>query len=1102
MPEAQPYLRSQTPATPSSWLHTYKPLWIIAVIDLLVLGILVVALTASRERDVEKISSTLESVSHSMNDILSWRFERIQFALLSTIDEIERQTANGGASWGSLDGYGKSLDERLPETLGFLLTDRHGQLIYASPRALSGKISAADAENFALLRDNPHAGLVISKPFYGHSWPHPIMMLSMAYSQPDGTFGGIVACAVSIDMFVSVLEAVEIAGPSAMATLWDKRLGLVTQYPKGEFILDAKPSGPLNTLIMRDAAPTIYHHNRADFGNKNRIAFFCKLSQWPLYLSVGVYERDILVKWRQDLFSLGFLGLMCIAISFWGGLAYIRHIIDIEASERRYKGLFNNMQAGLALFEPVFSPTGTICDFRYVEINSAYCKIFKAPPEDIVGNTLLHRIANKTTQAAQWLNPLITTAETGEPAHFDFFLVGGNLWIDIVAYRPEAGKVAILCIDVSESKFAQARASRISRMYAALSRCNQAIVRCATRESLFSEVCRAAVEAGGLKGAWIGLVNKATGSVRPVASLGLDDSDLQQLHVSIYEDDPYGSGPTGCAIRYNEAIWSDNSTTDPRLVPWWQLIKKTGFISVGALPLRQRGEVLGNMTLYATESGAFDAEVRGLLAEMAANVSFALDNFAWEEERRRNEARINELAFYDQLTGLANKPLLTDRIRLAVAASERNQQYSALLITDLDSFKTINDTLGHDHGDSLLKQVGRRLLALTQAEDTLARFGGDEFVLLLQGVSSQREVAVEKVALAARNILAAVSEPIIVEGIVCHCTASIGAALFGADTVTPDELLKQADLAMYQAKDAGRNTVRFFDPQMQKVVLERIELERQLEEAIRHEQFVLYYQPQVDANNRVIGAEALIRWQHPAHGLIPPTQFIPLAEDNGMIVRIGVWALRQACAQLVRWAALPGLSRLSVAVNVSVRQFRDSGFLRDVTAAVQESGIDPSLLKLEITESQLALNMQELISTMVELGNLGIRFSLDDFGKGYSSMTYLKLLPLEQLKIDGSFIRDLLTDANDAAIASTIIALSQSLGLSVVAECVEHRDQRDVLLNMGCTMFQGDLFSMPLSVQDFERYVMETAQAAEAEGRDKNNPTALKGGPLPARWFL
>lgn len=1081
MADDQACLRINSKCGKFSRLHSYKHLWVIAIINLLVLGIVAFALVASRQREYAKAVSTLEGVSQSIDDALSWRFEKINLALLSAIDEVQRQAVNSSAFWENFEEYGKKFDNRLPETLGFLLTNAQGRVVYASPRALSGEMSITHADHFIQLSNNPSSGMVVSQPFYSQLWARPVILLSIRYSQADGSFGGLAACAVSLDMFSNIMSSAELVGANAVATIWDIRLGLVTQYPRGNFWLDAKPSPPLRKLIEQDAAPALYQHNRSDFGNRNRIAYFRKLSQWPLYLSVGVFEGDVLEKSRHDMIHLGLLWVVCVFISVWNGIVHARQLRALELGEKRYKGLFDNMQAALALCSPVLSPDGKICDFRFIEINNAYCDIFKVGRGDVVGKTLIERISLKTSNSALWVNSLIGTAETGEPARFEFYLAGNNLWIDIVAYKSDADIIAILCIDISERKFAQARVIRISQMYAALSRCNQAIVRCSTRDDLFSEVCRAAVETGGMKGAWVGLVERQTGKVPPVASFGLSDADLLQLDVSVVASDPKGGGPTGRAIRSNEPVWSDNTTTDPTLTPWWQLARKTGFLSIGVLPLRQRGEVVGNLTLYADEAEAFDADVRELLAEMALNVSFALDSFTWEEERRRNEARINELAYYDQLTGLANRPLLIEHIRQAVAAGIKEAQYNALLFIDLDRFKTINDTLGHDHGDSLLKQVGQRLLAIIPPDDTVARFGGDEFVLLLRGLPADADHAAEAVASICRRVLNAIREPILVEGITCNCTASIGVALFGKYNITPDELLKQADLAMYQAKDAGRNTVRFFDPTMQQTVLERLELERDLEEAMRIEQFVLYFQPIIDIDDTVIGAEALIRWQHPTRGLVSPAEFIPLAEENGMIARIGAWVLREACSQLARWAEIPELSNLTVSINVSARQFRESGFVRDVTAVVQQSGINPALLKLELTESQLALNMQEIIAYMVELSNLGLRFSLDDFGTGYSSMAYLKLLPLDQLKIDKSFIRDLLTDPNDAAIASIIIALAQSLGFSTVAEGVETREQQRALLNMGCTLFQGYHFSVPLPGDEFESFMKNRFDAVSAK---------------------
>jgi len=530
--------------------------------------------------------------------------------------------------------------------------------------------------------------------------------------------------------------------------------------------------------------------------------------------------------------------------------------------------------------------------------------------------------------------------------------------------------VPILRRDFPAGRRAEARACRLSQLYAALSKCNHAIVLSSGKSELFFLICRSVVESGGMKAAWIGLVDAETGNVRPAAAFGLDLADLRRMPMSAEESDPYGLCPAGQAIRTNAPVWLDDLENDPSLQPWSTLIHKTGFHSMGVLPLRRKGQPVGNLTVFSLERQAFDADARELLSEMASNVSYALDNLAWEEERRRHEARINELAFYDQLTGLANRPLLADRITQAVAAGRRNNKYNALFFIDIDNFKAINDTLGHDHGDNLLRHVAERLSSNVRADDTVARFGGDEFVLLLQGLSGDQDEAMEKVGFISSKILAAISAPMQVNGVSCHCTASIGVTLFGKTAIAADEVVKQADMAMYEAKYGGRNTMRFFDPVMQKNVLDRIALERDLEEALGRGQFVLYYQPQL-SGGRVVGTEALIRWRHPIRGMVGPVQFIPLAEENGMILSIGKWVLREACAQIARWAEVPGLSRLSVSVNVSARQFREDDFAITVMRAVHEAGIDPGLLKLELTESQLAVNMQEIIAKMVSLSNQG-----------------------------------------------------------------------------------------------------------------------------------
>ncbi len=445
-------------------------------------------------------------------------------------------------------------------------------------------------------------------------------------------------------------------------------------------------------------------------------------------------------------------------------------------------------------------------------------------------------------------------------------------------------------------------------------------------------------------------------------------------------------------------------------------------------------------------------------------------------QRKAAEKEIQYLAFYDPLTRLPNRRLLIDRVQQALASSARSERTGALLFIDLDNFKMLNDTLGHDKGDLLLQQVAQRLSTCVREGDSIARIGGDEFVLVLEDLSKDTNEAATQAEAIGEKILAALYHPYDLAGHEYHNTPSIGVTLFENHKNSIDELMKHADLAMYEAKKAGGNTLRFFDPQMQATITGRAVLEKDLREALQEGQLLVYYQPQVDATGRITGMEALVRWQHPQRGLVSPADFIPLAEETGLILPIGQWVLKTACNQLLAWATKPGRSHLTVAVNVSARQFRQPDFVEQVLAVLDRSGANPQKLKLELTESLLLENVEEVITKMTALKARGISFSLDDFGTGYSSLSYLKRLPLDQLKIDQSFVRDLLTDPNDAAIARTIVALAQSLGLSVIAEGVETEAQRDCLATQGCRAYQGYLFGRPMPLADFELLLLQPAE--------------------------
>ncbi|MDO8446836.1 MAG: EAL domain-containing protein [Deltaproteobacteria bacterium] len=435
-----------------------------------------------------------------------------------------------------------------------------------------------------------------------------------------------------------------------------------------------------------------------------------------------------------------------------------------------------------------------------------------------------------------------------------------------------------------------------------------------------------------------------------------------------------------------------------------------------------------------------------------------------------NEAadKIKQLAFYDPLTGLPNRRLLLDRLNQAFASSARNDREGALMFIDLDNFKDINDTLGHDFGDLLLQQTAQRLKSCLRESDTVARLGGDEFVVMLEDLSKQPIEAATQAEAVGEKILATLNQPYQLASHEYHSTPSIGATLFSDHGKSAEELLKRADIAMYQAKQAGRNTMRFFNPKMQEVINTRTVLVSELRKALENHQFHLYYQIQVDSSHRPLGAEALVRWIHPERGLISPAQFIPLAEETGLILPIGQWVLDTACTQLKAWEQDALTRDLTLAVNVSARQFRQADFVAQVPATVQRHAINPMRLKLELTESMLVENIEDTIETMNTLKKIGVQLSLDDFGTGYSSLQYLKRLPLDQLKIDQSFVRYIAIDNSDEAIVHTIIVMAQSLNLNVIAEGVETEEQREILLNKGCTHYQGYLFGKPVPIEQFE----------------------------------
>lgn len=496
----------------------------------------------------------------------------------------------------------------------------------------------------------------------------------------------------------------------------------------------------------------------------------------------------------------------------------------------------------------------------------------------------------------------------------------------------------------------------------------------------------------------------------------------------------------------------------------WARLNRTGAWQGEVWNRRKSGEVYPEwLTISA---------VKNELNEVTHYVASMLDI----TERKAAEEAIENLAYYDPLTHLPNRRLLMDRLHQAISKMARDPRLGALMFIDLDNFKTLNDTLGHDVGDQLLQQVAKRLLSCVRDADTVARLGGDEFVVMLCQLDASPSIAALYAETIAEKVLSSLNKPYKLLGHNYGSTPSIGVTLFVDAHMPVEELLKRADLAMYQAKAMGRNGIRFYDPAMQAVVTKRANLELDLRHAIQTEQFALFYQKQVNEHGVVQGVEALIRWEHPVKGFISPAEFIPLAEETGLIIEIGDWVMRVACAQLVEWSNNLATAHLTLSVNVSARQFLQTHFVDSVLTILAQSGAPGERLKLELTESMLLTNVDTVIEKMAELKRHGIGFSLDDFGTGYSSLSYLKRLPLDQLKIDQSFVRDIIEDPNDAAIAQAVIALAASLGLAVIAEGVETEAQKNTLLHMGCHYYQGYFFGRPQPIAQLNASLLALTQ--------------------------
>ncbi len=808
----------------------------------------------------------------------------------------------------------------------------------------------------------------------------------------------------------------------------------------------------------------------------------------------------------------------------------------LAESEARYRSLFENVNAGFVLFEVVQDERGVVTDLLIVAANRGFETTTGLPRAEVVGRRLTQAIPGIENDPADWIGTYSEVALTGQSRSFEqrSDLLGVDY--SISAFRPAPRQCAVTFVDISERKAAQAKAqlwveafqrsglsfaisdARTNRLvdvnpaFAARRGYSVQEMRDMPVERLFAaghppahddphigierksqvvfeseHVCKD----GSTFPVWVDLT--VTSDPRGDAAMRVAcvfditqrrkaEQDLRIAAVAFESQDGIMvTDARGVIQRVNRSFTRITGYAESEAVG-----RTPGMLHSG----RQDAAFYARMWATIAEHGYWQGELvnrhkdghefpqRLTISAVKGSdgaVSHYVGSFADVSLQRAAELKAERLAYFDSLTNLPNRMLLHDRLQHALAASARADHASALLFVDLDNFKRVNDTAGHHVGDLLLVEAADRLKRAVRDGDTVARFGGDEFIVVLEDLGVDARVAAPHAARIAEKLRGVMADPYKLGEATFYCSASLGATLFDGRAESPEAVLMQADMAMYRAKQDGRNALRFFDPSMQIELASRIALEAQLREAVAREQFALRYQPQYSRDGRLIGAEALVRWNHPARGLLSPAEFIGLAEETGIIVPLGQWVLDAACRQITAWNGTPGADTLMLAVNVSARQFAQADFVARVLASLDGAGAAPQRLKLELTESIVLDNVEDALDKMRSLKQHGISFSLDDFGTGSSSLSYLTRLPLDELKIDKSFVDELPHDRQDAMVAQTIIAMGRGLGLHVLAEGVETDAQWTFLMQHGCDAFQGFRFQAPMAIADFDRLAQREA---------------------------
>lgn len=811
--------------------------------------------------------------------------------------------------------------------------------------------------------------------------------------------------------------------------------------PRFEELL-GRPDGQMLGLTTRDLYPAEYAEEI--LANDRKVIDSKQPYGGVEKLKLGTSERFYLVNKFPIVDEAG-------EVTMLGGISVdITERLEAEKalaeSEERFRGIVETTE------ERIWE-----CDLqcRMTYNNPALTRILGYRPEEVAGKSPLEFLDEEDRKTLKRTVRLMSTRKSGwrgvtvKARHKD----GGIRWLESNGRPLFAADGTLVGFrgadrDVTDRILQERRLKRLSRIRDVLGNLTAAIIRLRTREEIFSELCRIAVEVGEFRMAWIGMLDQSALSIRPLASHGFVEGFIDVLGLSTGGTDERGESLATLAIRQRrQIVVNDIGSSD--LAPHWKReALARGYRSGAALPLACGGKVVGVAVLFSGEPGFFDDEQSRLLADLASDVSLAL-------ERMEKQEQLDYLSYYDPLTGLANRTLLLERLQTFLHEAARGERFVAFMILDVERFRNINESLGRGAGDNLLKLLAGRLRSHHEA-DRVGRLGMNSFAVVLPNVPDELHTA-RLVDEGCKNLF---SNPFSLEGQDLRVTARCGVAVFPADGGDPEALARNAEAALAQAKRTGDPTV-FYTPKLNADVARRLALENKLRRAVEERQFVLHYQPKVSLETGVVeGVEALIRWNDPDSGLVPPSQFIPVLEETGMILEVGQWALGEAANVYRKWKNI-GRKIPRIAVNVSPIQLRQKDFARKVEEAVN-SGNGATGIDIEITETTVMHDVRRSMIILEAIRDLGIMIAMDDFGTGYSSLSYLARLPIDYLKIDRSFIHKLVDNHDNLAIASAIVSMARSLGLQTIAEGVETREQVDLLKALGCHQMQGYYFSRPV----------------------------------------